>query len=87
MIMRIRSSTILKHWSALAAASHRILTSTSKTKESIVSSNEYILRYLKWLEILNYPMDKFNLQSNGISKSFPFGSDVTEQSKWIIELY
>ena len=56
MIMRIRSSTILKHWSALAAASHRILTSASKTKESIVSGNEYWQRiYLALPQVAGNP--------------------------------
>ena len=51
---------------------------------SFLAGSEYILRYLKWLEILGYPMDKLNFKQ--CDKSFRFGGDATGQSKWMIEL-
>ena len=51
---------------------------------SFLAGSEYILRYLKWLEIKGYPMD--DIVFKRCDKSFRFGGDAEGHSRWMVEL-
>ena len=51
---------------------------------SFLSGSEYILRYLKWLEVQGYPMDTISFKKRG--KSFRFGGDADGHAHWMVEL-
>ena len=51
---------------------------------SFLAGSEYILRYLKWLELIGYPME--DVAFKRCDKSFRFGGDATGHARWMVEL-
>ena len=51
---------------------------------SFLAGSEYILRYLKWLEVQGYPMNTISFKK--CNKSFRFGGDADGHARWMVEL-
>ena len=51
---------------------------------SFLAGSEYILRYLKWLEVQGYPMDTISFKK--CNKSFSFGGDADGHARWVVKL-
>ena len=51
---------------------------------SFLAGSEYILRYLKWLELQGYPMDTISFKK--CNKTFRFGGDADGHARWMVEL-
>ena len=51
---------------------------------SFLAGSEYILRYLKWFELIGYPME--DIAFKRCDKSFRFGGDATGHARWMVEL-
>ena len=51
---------------------------------SFLIGSEYALRYIKWLEMIGYPMDELIFKR--CDKSFKFGGDASGHSRWMVEL-
>ena len=51
---------------------------------TFLAGSEYVLRYLKWLELLG--MDVEHLHFKRCHKSFKFGGDGESVSRWVVQL-
>ena len=51
---------------------------------SFLIGSEYALRYIKWLEMIGYPMDELIFKR--CDKSFKFGGDASGHARWLLSV-